>query len=253
MSKGSRRERYRTRRRVDGDVNRFWIMGMLFALLILGFELFVEIPLPTEADWLVEMEMALFTASFTLLAFYLLGLTFLFSKQEEAGKVNHQVIIYAWLGAILFHLFILITNIMNPHVYKAGIILFLGPLFLTIYHFITYLAVLRESRREERLASEASGEKTAYQLILEASNIYSEIKKMAELYPEVEKMLQVNGFHWKMERYMLEMQQYLQVDKFNRKDIELLEGHYLFLENLITLVRQHPGASESRLYAHRDM
>lgn len=251
--KGSRTERYRSRRRVDREVNRFWVLGLLFSLLILGFEFFVQIPELTDASWLTELEMALFSASFTLLAFYLLGLTFVFAKQEEAGKVNHQVIIYAWLGAILFHLFLLMSNVMNPHVYKAGIILFLGPLFLTIYHFITYLSALREARREERVASEATAERTAYQLILDANNIYGEIKRVTAQFPEVEQMLYANDFHAKMERYILEMQQYLQVQHFQRKDIELLEGHYLFMENLITLVRQHPEVKESRVYTKCDM
>ncbi|MBO8163554.1 MAG: hypothetical protein H0Z34_07515 [Brevibacillus sp.] len=246
----SRLERHRTQRRVDGDVSRFWILGLLFSLLILVVEFFVEIP--TEADWLLEMEMALFSASFTLLAFYLLGLTFVFSRQEETGKVNHHVIIYVWLGAILFHLFQLVTNISNPHIYKAGIILFLGPFFLTIYHFTTYLSALREARREEIRATAASRERVAYQLILEATRIHQEIKRFQSVHPEVDQMLRANAFYPKMERFILEMQQYLQAEHFERKDLELLEGHYLFLENLLTLVKQLPEVMESRLFAHRE-
>ncbi len=247
----SRVERYRTRRRVDLDVSRFWILGSLFCLLVFAFEFYIDIP--ERPDWLQEMEMALFSASFTLLAFYLLGLTFLFSRQEQVGPVNHHVIIYAWLGAILFHLFLLISNVTNQHVYKAGILLFLGPLFLTIYHFITYLSALREARRQERLSTQASWERTAYQLILEATNIHAEIKRLKEAYPEVEQMLTANGFHHKMDRYLLEMQQYLQAEKFEPKDMELLEGHYLFMENLMAQVKQYPDVKESRQFAHREL
>ncbi len=246
----SRAEKYRTRRRFDIDVSRFWILGLLFSALVFAFEYFIDIP--ADAAWLQEMEMALFSASFTLLAFYLLGLTFVFSRQEEAGKVNHQVIIYVWLGAILFHLFLLINNVSNQHVYKAGIILFLGPLFLTIYHFITYLSALREARRENQLATAASYARMAYQIILEATKVHGEIKRLKSEYPEVEQMLKANDFYNKMERFILEMQQYLQVEKFERKDIELLEGHFYFLENMLTLAKQHPGVKESRLFAHRE-
>ncbi len=248
--KVSRVEKHRTKRRVDGDISRFWILGFIFSLLVLVFEFFIKIP--EQAEWLQEMEMGLFSASFTLLAFYLLGLTFVFSRQEEAGLVNHHVIIYVWLGAILFHLFLLISNFTNQHVYKAGIILFLGPLFLTIFHFITYLAALRESRRQENMATLLSFERAAYQLILEATKVHSEIVRLKSLYPEVEQMLRANDFHLKMDRYMLEMQQYLQVERFERKDVEMLEGHYYFLENLLTLAKQHPGVMESRLFAHRE-
>lgn len=248
--KVSRAERYRSQRRVDSEVSRFWIMGLLFSLLVLAFEFLIEIP--ADADWLQEMEMALFSASFTLLAFYLLGLTFVFSRQQEAGKVNHHVIIYVWLGAILFHLFVLISGIANQHVYKAGIILFLGPLFLTIYHFITYLSALREARREQELATAVSYERTAYQLILEGTKTHGEIHRLKAEYPEVEQMLRANDFYHKLERCVLEMQQYLQAEKIERKDVEFLEGHYYFLENLLLLVRQHPGVKESRLFAHRD-
>jgi hypothetical protein len=248
--KVSRAEKYRTQRRVDVEVSRFWIMGFIFSLLVLAFEFLIEIP--ADAKWLQDMEMALFSASFTLLAFYLLGLTFLFSRQEEVGKVNHQVIIYVWLGAILFHLFLLIGNVANQHVYKAGIILFLGPLFLTIYHFITYLSALREARRESELATAAAYERTAYQLVLEGSKIYGEINRLKAQYPEVDQMLKANDFHVKLDRYILEMQRYLQAEKFERKDVEILEGHYYFLENLLTLAKQHPGVMESRLFAHRD-
>ncbi|MGE5703020.1 MAG: hypothetical protein ACM32O_10855 [Clostridia bacterium] len=246
----SRAEKHRSRRRVDSEVGRFWILGLIFSVLVLVFEFFIVIP--PNAPWLQDMEMALFSASFTLLAFYLLGLTFVFSRQEEAGKVNHQIIIYVWLGAILFHLFLLISNIGNPHVYKAGIILFLGPLFLTIYHFITYLSALREAQRESHLATNASYERMSYQIILEATKVHGEIKRLAASYPEVEQMLRANDFSGKMERYILEMQQYLQAERFERKEIELLEGHYYFLENLLTLAKQHPGVMESRLYAHRE-
>lgn len=248
--KGSRAEKYRTQRRVDSEAGRFWVMGLIFSLLVLAFEFLINIPV--EAEWLQEMEMALFSASFTLLAFYLLGLTFMFSRQQEAGKVNHHVIIYVWLGAILFHLFQLINNVANQHVYKAGIILFLGPLFLTIYHFITYLSALREARLETELATVASYERSAYQLIWEGSKTYGEINRLKVEYPEVEQMLKANDFHNKLERYTLEMQNFLQVEKFERKDVEFLEGHYYFLENLLTLVKQHPGVMESRLFAHRD-
>jgi hypothetical protein len=248
--KVSRAERYRSRRRTDSEVSRFWVMGLLFSLLVLAFEFMIEIPV--NADWLQEMEMALFSASFTLLAFYLLGLTFVFSRQQEAGKVNHQIIIYVWLGAILFHLFLLISNIANQHVYKAGIILFLGPLFLTIYHFITYLSALREARREHELATAASYERMAYQLIWEGTKVYGEINRLRAEFPEVEQMLRANDFYHRMERYALEMQQYLQAETFQRKDVELLEGHYYFLENLLTLAKQHPGVMESRLFTHRD-
>jgi hypothetical protein len=250
MLKVSRAERHRAQRRIDGDVSRFWILGLLFSLLVLAFEFLIDIP--ADATWLQEMEMALFSASFTLLAFYLLGLTFVFSRQEEAGKVNHQVIIYVWLGAILFHLFLLISNVANQHVYKAGIILFLGPLFLTIYHFITYLSALREARRAARQAADASFERMAYQLILEGTRVYGEINRLKAEYPEVEQMLRANDFHIKLERYLLEMQQYLQADSFGRKEVELLEGHYYFMENLLTLAKQHPGVLESRLFSHRD-
>jgi hypothetical protein len=248
--KVSRTEKYRTKQRVDGDVSRFWVLGLLFSSLVLAVEFFIEIP--EAAEWLVEMEMALFSASFTLLAFYLLGLTFVFSRQEEAGKVNHHVIIYCWLGAILFHLFLLITNFANQHVYKAGIILFLGPLFLTIFHFTTYLSALRESRREARLATTASYQRTAYQLILEATKTHRELKRLKSEFPEVEQMLHANDFHVKMESCILEMQQYLQAERFERKDVELLEANYYFLENLLSLAKQHPGVMESRLFAHRD-
>lgn len=247
---GTRAERYRSRRRNDSDVSRFWIMGLLFSLLVLAFEFFIEIPV--EAGWLQEMEMALFSASFTLLAFYLLGLTFVFSRQETAGAINHQVIIYAWLGAILFHLFLLISNLSNQHVYKAGIILFLGPLFLTVYHFITYLSALRQQREEEKAASVASLERAAYQMILEGSKVYSEIVRLKEAYPEVEQMIRANDFHDKLERYAWEMQQYLQAKHFERKDVEILEGHYYYLENLLLLAKQHPGIMESRSFAHRE-
>lgn len=250
VSQVSRVEKHRTKRRTDTDVSRFWVLGLLFSLLVLAFEFFIKIP--EQADWLQELEMGLFSASFTLLAFYLLGLTFVFSRQEEAGLVNHHVIIYTWLGAILFHLFLLINSFTNQHIYKAGIILFLGPLFLTIFHFITYLAALRESRRQENLATAASYERSCYQFILEATKVHSEIVRLKALYPEIERMLWANDFHLKMERYMLEMQQYLQVDRFERKDVELLEGHYYFLENLLTLAKQHPGVMESRLFANRD-
>ncbi|NGQ96865.1 hypothetical protein G3578_17000 [Brevibacillus sp. SYP-B805] len=248
--KVSRAERYRTQRRIDSDVSRFWILGLLFSLLVLAFEFLIDIPV--DAAWLQEMEMALFSASFTLLAFYLLGLTFVFSRQEEAGKVNHHVIIYVWLGAILFHLFLLISNVANQHVYKAGIILFLGPLFLTIYHFITYLGALREARRAAKQATEASYERMAYQLILEGTRVYGEIHRLKAQFPEVDQMLRANDFHVKLERFILEMQQYLQVNTFGRKEIELLEGHYYFMENLLTLAKQHPGVMESRLFSHRD-
>ncbi|WP_400162782.1 hypothetical protein ACAF76_004885 [Brevibacillus sp. TJ4] len=247
--KGSRAERHRVRRKNDSDVSRFWFMGLLFSLLVLSFEFFIEIP--ADADWLQEMEMALFSASFTLLAFYLLGLTFVFSRQQGAGAVNHQVIIYAWLGAILFHLFLLISNLSNQHVYKAGIILFLGPLFLTVYHFITYLSALRAQREEEEAATYASLERMAYQMILEGSKVYAELTRLKTTYPEVEQMIKANDFHEKMERYAFEMQQYLQVKQFERKDVELLEGHYYFLENLLYLAKQHPGIMESRVFAHR--
>ncbi|WP_407921149.1 hypothetical protein [Brevibacillus migulae] len=250
MLKVSRTEKHRTRRRIDGDVSRFWVLGLLFSLLVLAFEFFIQ--LPADREWLQDMEMALFSASFTLLAFYLLGLTFVFSRQQEAGKVSHQVIIYVWLGAILFHLYLLISNVGNQHVYKAGIILFLGPLFLTIYHFITYLSALRAARREEQQASDASYERMAYQLILEGTRVYGEINRLKQEYPEVEQMLRANDFHAKQERYLLEMQQYLQAQTFGRKDVELLEGHYYFLENLLTLAKQHPGVMESRLFAHRE-
>ena len=248
--KVSRAERYRAQRRSDGDISRFWILGLLFSVLILAFELLVEIP--ADAEWLLEMELALFSASFTLLAFYLLGLTFVFSRQKEAGKINHHVIIYVWLGAILYHLFLLISGVANQHVYKAGIILFLGPLFLTVYHFITYLSALREARREEQQASEASYGRMAYQLILEASRVYGEINRLKAEHPEVEQMLLANDFLAKQERSLLEMQQYLQADRFERKDVEFLESRYYFLENLLALAKQHPGVMESRLYAHRD-
>jgi len=246
----SRAERYRSRRRNDSEVSRFWIMGLLFSLLVLAFEFLIEIP--ADADWLQEMEMALFSASFTLLAFYLLGLTFVFSRQQKAGKINYQVIIYVWLGAILFHLFLLISNLSNQHVYKAGIILFLGPLFLTVYHFITYLSALREERAEQEAATGASLERMAYQTIWEGSRVYGEINRLKTEYPEVEQMLKANDFHNKLERYSLEMQQYLQVKHFERKDVELLEGHYYFLENLLTLAKQHPGIMESRQFARRE-
>jgi hypothetical protein len=247
--KGTRAERYRSRKRNDSDVSRFWIMGLLFSLLVLAFEFLIEIPV--GAAWLQEMEMALFSASFTLLAFYLLGLTFVFSRQQRAGSINHHVIIYVWLGAILFHLFLLISNLSNQHVYKAGIILFLGPLFLTVYHFITYLSALREQREEEEAATMASLERTAYQMILEGSKVYEEINRLKSLYPEVEQMIRANDFHDKVERYAWEMQQYLQVNQFERKDVEILEGHYYFLENLLLLAKQHPGIMESRTFAHR--
>ncbi|MDR7314462.1 hypothetical protein [Brevibacillus nitrificans] len=248
--KGSRAERYRSRRRNDSEVSRFWIMGLLFSLLVLAFEFLIEIP--ADADWLQEMEMALFSASFTLLAFYLLGLTFVFSRGQRVGKINHQVIIYVWLGAILFHLFLLISNLSNQHVYKAGIILFLGPLFLTVYHFITYLSALREERAEQEAATGASMERVAYQMILEGSRVYNEINRLKTEYPEIEQMLRANDFHNKLERYALEMQQYLQVKQFERRDVELLEGHYYFLENLLTLAKQHPGIIESRQFARRE-
>ncbi|GAA4716796.1 hypothetical protein [Brevibacillus fulvus] len=248
--KVSRAEKYRTRRRVDGEVGRFWMMGLMFSLLVLAFEFLIEIP--ADAAWLQDMEMALFSASFTLLAFYLLGLTFVFSRQEEAGKVSHQVIIYVWLGAILFHLFLLISNTANQHVYKAGIIMFLGPLFLTVYHFITYLSALRESRREQSQATAASLERSAYQLILEGSKTYEEITRLRTAYPEVEQMLKMNEFYPKLERYILEMQQYLQAEKITAKDVELLEGHFYFLENLLSLAKQHPGVLESRVFSHRE-
>lgn len=247
--KGTRAERYRSRRRNDSEVSRFWIMGLLFSLLVLAFEFFIEIP--ADVDWLVDMEMALFSASFTLLAFYLLGLTFAFSRHQKAGKINHQIIIYVWLGAILFHLFLLISNLSNQHVYKAGIILFLGPLFLTVYHFITYLSALREERKEQEAATAASLERTAYQMILEGGRVYSEITRLKTEYPEVDQMLRANDFHDRLERYALEMQQYLQVKSFERKDVELLEGHYYFLENLLSLAKQHPGIVESRVYSRR--
>jgi len=250
MLKVSRTEKHRTRRRIDGDVSRFWVLGLLFSLLVLAFEFFFQ--LPADRDWLQDMEMALFSASFTLLAFYLLGLTFVFSRQQEAGKVSHQVIIYVWLGAILFHLYLLISNVGNQHVYKAGIILFLGPLFLTIYHFITYLSALRAARQEEQQATDASFERMAYQLILEGTRVYGEINRLKQEYPEVEQMLRANDFLLKQERYLLEMQQYLQAQSFGRKDVELLEGHYYFLENLLTLAKQHPGVMESRLFSHRE-
>ncbi|MGG4456193.1 MULTISPECIES: hypothetical protein [Brevibacillus] len=246
---GSRAKRYRSRRRNDSEVSRFWIMGLLFSLLVLAFEFFIEIP--ADADWLIDMEMALFSASFTLLAFYLLGLTFAFSRHQKAGKINHQIIIYVWLGAILFHLFLLISNLSNQHVYKAGIILFLGPLFLTVYHFITYLAALREEREEQETATTATLERTAYQMILEGGRVYSELSRLKTEYPEVEQMLRANDFHDKLERYALEMQQYLQAKHFERKDVELLEGHYYFLENLLSLAKQHPGIIESRAYSRR--
>ncbi|MED1851257.1 hypothetical protein P4V33_06310 [Brevibacillus borstelensis] len=248
--KESRAERYRSRRRNDSEVSRFWIMGLLFSLLVLAFEFLFEIP--ADATWLQEMEMALFSASFTLLAFYLLGLTFVFSRQQEAGKVNHHVIIYAWLGAILFHLFLLISNLANQHVYKAGIILFLGPLFLTVYHFITYLSALRAARQEQEQATAASYERAAYQLILEGTKVYGEINRLKTAYPEVEQMLRANEFYGKLERYALEMQQYLQTNQFTRKDVEVLEGHYYYLENLLLLAKQHPGIMESRAFAHRE-
>jgi len=248
--KGSRAERYRSRRRNDTEVSRFWIMGLLFSLLVLAFEFLIEIP--ADATWLQEMEMALFSASFTLLAFYLLGLTFAFSRHQQAGKVNHQIIIYVWLGAILFHLFLLISNLSNQHVYKAGIILFLGPLFLTVYHFITYLSDVRADREEQEAATTASMERIAYQMILEGSKVYGEISRLKTEYPEVEQMLRANDFHDKLERYALEMQQYLQVKQFQRRDVELLEGHYLFLENLLILAKQHPGIVESRMFSRRD-
>jgi hypothetical protein len=246
----SRAERHRSRRRNDLEVSRFWIMGLLFSLLVLAFEFLIDIP--ADAAWLQDMEMALFSASFTLLAFYLLGLTFVFSRQQEAGKVNHQVIIYAWLGAILFHLFLLISNMSNQHVYKAGIILFLGPLFLTVYHFITYLSALRAARREEELATAASHERAAYQIILEGTKVHGEINRLKSAYPEVEQMLRANDFADKMERCVLEMQQYLQAKTITRKDVELLESHYYYLENLLVLAKQHPGVMESRVFAHRD-
>ncbi|GED69202.1 hypothetical protein BRE01_29040 [Brevibacillus reuszeri] len=225
-------------------------MGLLFSLLVLAFEFLIEIP--ADATWLQEMEMALFSASFTLLAFYLLGLTFAFSRHPKAGKINHQIIIYVWLGAILFHLFLLISNLSNQHVYKAGIILFLGPLFLTVYHFITYFSDVRADREEQEAATTASMERVAYQMILEGSKVYGEITRLKTEYPEVEQMLRANDFHDKLERYALEMQQYLQVKQFQRKDVELLEGHYLFLENLLILAKQHPGIVESRMYSRRD-
>lgn len=250
VSQVSRVEKHRTKRRVDGDVSRFWVLGLLFSLLVLAVEFFIKIP--EQADWLQEMEMGLFSASFTLLAFYLLGLTFVFSRQDEQGLVNHHVIIYVWLGAILFHLFLLINSFTNQHVYKAGLILFLGPLFLTIFHFITYLSALRETKRQENMATIASYERVSYQYILEATKVHSEIIRLKTLYPEIEQMLRANDFHLKMERFILEMQQYLQVERFERKDVELLEGHYYFLENLLTLAKQHPGVMESRLFAHRD-
>lgn len=249
--KVSRVEKHRTKKRVDGDVGRFWVLGLLFSLFVLLFEFFIKIP--EQAEWLQEMEMGLFSASFTLLAFYLLGLTFVFSRQEEAGLVNHQIIIYVWLGAILFHLFLMIYNVGNEHVYKAGIILFLGPLFLTIFHFITYLAALRESRRQENLATSASYERSAYQYILESTKVHSEIVRLKTMYPEVDQMLKANEFHSKMDRFMLEIQQFLQVERFERKDVELLEGHYYFMENLLTLAKQHPGVMESRVYGHREI
>ena len=68
---------------------------------------------------------------------------------------------------------------------------------------------------------------------------------------ELVKMLRANDFHDKLERYALEMQQYLQVKHFERKDVELLEGHYYFLENLLSLAKQHPGINESRVYSRR--
>lgn len=247
--KGTRAQRYRSQRKNDSDVSRFWIMGLLFSLLVLAFEFLIEIPV--DAVWLQEMEMALFSASFTLLAFYLLGLTFVFSRQQRAGAINHHVIIYVWLGAILFHLFLMISNLNNQHVYKAGIILFLGPLFLTVYHFITYLSALREQREEEEAASLATLERTAYQMILEGSKVYAEINRLKTAYPEVEHMIRANDFHDKLERYAWEMQQYLQAKRFERKDVELLEGHYYFLENLLLLAKQHPGIIESRTFAHR--
>jgi len=246
---GTRAERHRARRKNDSDVSRFWFMGLFFSLLVLSVEFFLEIP--ADADWLMDMEMALFSASFTLLAFYLLGLTFVFSRQQNAGAINHQVIIYVWLGAILFHLFLLISNLANPHAYKAGIILFLGPLFLTVYHFITYLAALRDQRAEEQAATQASLERMAYQLILEGSRVYDEINRLKAAYPEVEQMIKANDFYEKLERYSWEMQQYLQVKQFERKDVEVLEGHYYFLENLLHQAKQYPGIMESRVFAHR--
>ncbi|WP_139491464.1 hypothetical protein [Brevibacillus dissolubilis] len=248
--KESRAQRYRSRRRVDGDVSRFWVLGLVFSVLVLAFTFFVDIPI-VQAEWLMEMEMALFSASFTLLAFYLLGLTFVFSRQEQAGQVSHQVIIYVWLGAILYHLFLLITNIANQHVYKAGIILFLGPLFLTTYHFITYLGALRAARQEEASATSETYVKSAYQMIYEATQIHSDIQQVKAENPEIEQMLRANGFAVKMERYITEMQQYLQVENFTKKDMELLEGHYFFMENLHLLVKQHPGIVESRPYSYR--
>jgi hypothetical protein len=245
----SRLEKHRSQRKVDRDVSRFWVLGLLFSLLILGVEFFVTIP--EQAEWLPELEMSLFSASFTFLAFYLLGLTFVFSRQEEAGRVNHHVIIYAWLGAILFHLFLMITSFSNQHIYKAAIILFLGPFFLTVFHFITYLSALREARREAAKATAASRERIAYQLILEGSRVYEEIKRLRAEFPEVEQMLRANGFYPRMERFILEMQQYLHAEQFTQKDIELLEGHYLFLENLFVLIKQLPEVRESRWYAHR--
>jgi cation transport ATPase len=248
--KESRVEKHRSQRKVDSDVTRFWVLGSLFVLLVLAFEFYIEIP--EQAQWLQELEMALFSASFTLLAFYLLGLTFVFSRQEQAGKINYHVIIYSWLGAILFHLFLLINSNVNTHIYTAGIILFLGPLFLTVFHFITYLSALREARREARLATEASYERTVYQLVLEGTKTYNEIKRLKELYPEVEQMLRANDFYIKMERFILEMQQYLQASRFGRKDVELLEGHYLFLENLLIQAKQYPEVRESRSFRHRE-
>lgn len=248
--KQSRLEKHRRQRRVDGEATLFWGLGFIFCLLVLAIEFFVDIP--AAAHWLLEMEMALFSASFTLLAFYLLGLTFVFSRQEIEGKINHHVIIYVWLGTILYHLFLLITEVSNPHVYKAGIILFLGPLFLTVFHFTMYLSVLRKSRQDERAALLASRERVAYQYILEGSKVYHEIKRITEGNPEVEQMLVANGFHIKLERFFIEMQQYLPQDQFSAKDVEQLEAHLLFLENILDVVKQHPGVMESRLFSRRD-
>ncbi|WP_232699574.1 hypothetical protein [Brevibacillus daliensis] len=241
------RTKVRAKRRIDREVGQFWVMGLIFTLLIFSFQFFITIP--EDAKWLLEMEMAFFSASFTLLALYLIGFTLVFSKQGDMGKISHQVIIYVWMVAILYHLFVLVSGYTNEHVYKAGIILFLGPVFLTMYHFITYMSDLRQTRREEKSSEATTAERAAYELINAATKMYNEIQRLQIQHPEVDQMLLANQFSLKLERYILEMQQFLQIDKFEPKDIELLEGHFLYVENILMLVKQLPDIQESRTYA----
>lgn len=244
----SRVEKHRLDKRKGPDYS--WILGIaLVGCLVYPLHQFFSIS--EDLSYKQTMQILLFLTSVLFLCLYLLAFTVtstmkFVQRDDKVSRVNYTILVL-WVISSMYHFTVWLTSHSQllPIIYHIGLAITLSAFILTLIHFLAYFNFVRKDHVVQLKGQTGDYRKQAYESLHTILITHQVLLDIMEKNPEVQQMMKWNGFDQQLDHWVREVEEYLHFSAFSDQEVRNILGVKAWLDNLTTIVEQHP--------LHRDL